>query len=94
MENLMDAQEVARELDVSVQAVHRLCHRGTLASFFLAGRRLFRREVVDAYLADARAQARRRVRGWVEEGKITPEFGERVIEAGERRARERREGKR
>lgn len=58
--DILDAKEVAQLLGCSVTAVHRLAYRGTLSSEWLHGKRVWRRSVVDRYLADAEAQARRR----------------------------------
>jgi len=58
--DLMDGHAVARRLEVTLSAVHRLAARGTLASTWFAGRRVWRREQIERYLADPELQARRR----------------------------------
>ena len=47
-EDRLTATQVARELGISVSAVHRLCSRGTLASSWFAGRRVFQRSAIDS----------------------------------------------
>lgn len=59
LEDVLDAAAVAKKLEISVSAVHRLCRRGTLPSGWLAGRRVWTRAQIDSYLKDAEAQRRR-----------------------------------
>lgn len=59
LDGILDAGAVSKLLCISVTAVHRLAHRGTLRSRWIAGRRVFEQSEVDRYLADAAAQQRR-----------------------------------
>ena len=52
IENMIDAQEVAQILGISVQAVHRLCNRGSLSYLWLSGRRVFLKHVVIKFSLD------------------------------------------
>ena len=61
----LDAKEVASELGISVSAVHGLRDRGTLPSEWMAGKRVWHRQVIKRYLADEVAQERRRSEGRV-----------------------------
>lgn len=63
LEGILDAPTVAKILNISVTAVHRLAHRGTLPSEWVAGRRVWRRATIERYLKDDEAQARRRPGG-------------------------------
>lgn len=58
--DFMEAAEVAKKLEISVTAVHRLEQRGTLPSVWLAGRKIWHRDTISRYLGDGDAQARRR----------------------------------
>lgn len=80
MKDRLSAVEVAKELGgISVSAVHRLASRKrksdgkiTLPATWLNGKRVWKREVITAYLADKTAQDRRRAfnasRGVSEQG--------------------------
>lgn len=61
----VDAKEVAAILEISIQAVHGLRERGTLPSEWMAGKRVWRIDVIKRYQADAEAQDRRRSSGRV-----------------------------
>lgn len=70
METYMDATAVARKLEISVSAVHRLAARGTLPSTWFGGRRVWKREQVDSYLNDGEAQKRRRNGALITQGEL------------------------
>ena len=46
---LLSTREVAELLGISSEAVHRLCHRGSLASAWVNGARVFRRQAILAF---------------------------------------------
>lgn len=60
MESWLSTKEVAAALGISQTAVNRLCDRGTLAFRFVAGRKIVSSRVLDNYVMDEAAQARRR----------------------------------
>lgn len=59
MEGFLTAQQVAELAGNSANAVHRLANRGTLAFVWMGRQKFFRRDVVERWLADEVAQARR-----------------------------------
>ena len=52
IEGWLDVATVARRLEVSVQAVHGLTNRGTLAFSWMGGRKFVRGEALDKLLSD------------------------------------------
>jgi excisionase family DNA binding protein len=46
LENYLSAKEAARELRISVSALHRLCARGRLASVWIGAQRFVRKDQV------------------------------------------------
>jgi helix-turn-helix protein len=70
LEDMLTAEGVAGRLEVTVSAVHRLSNRGTLPYRWIAGRKLFRKDAIDAYLANDEAQKRRRNGGLITQGEL------------------------
>jgi predicted DNA-binding transcriptional regulator AlpA len=60
LEDILDVPTVSKLLCISETAVHRLTHRKTIPYQWIAGRKVFKKSDIDAYLADAAKQARRR----------------------------------
>ena len=52
IEGWYDTATVARKLGITESAVLRLVARGSIASVILSGRRLYRMEAIDKYIAD------------------------------------------
>ena len=52
IEGWLDVATVARRLEVSVQAVHGLTNRGTLAFCWMGGRKFIRGEALEKLIAD------------------------------------------
>lgn len=52
LENMIETKEVAQILGISVQAVSRLCNRGSIPFLWLGGRRVYIRHKILLYSMD------------------------------------------
>lgn len=62
MENILTSREVAKMAGITVGAVNRLASRGTLPYAWIGRARAFRRDQVQRWLDDSKAQSRRLMR--------------------------------
>lgn len=71
LEGWCDTSTVAHKLGISESAVLRLVARGSIASVMLSGRRLYRMEAIDKYVADPervkRSRAMRHITEYTDE---------------------------